>query len=218
MNTSQLEQALLLHQSGKFEEAEQAYLDIVLDDPGNPEALKLLGVLACQQDQFEQGLTYIEAAIENDPTVAEFHLVLGRVHFAMGKVENGIASLLKAGELDPGRSEVFGTLGDVFQQVQNFPEALRAYQRATVIDPDNVNYRIGAGLSAIFSGQHDAATEYLEQALDEDKSVPQIHYGLALIKAEAGDKSAAAELISEACALDPNNPEYQRLHAEFITA
>ncbi len=143
MNMSQLEQALTLHQSGNFEEAEKAYLDIVINKPGNAEALKLLGVLACQLNNFDEGIAYIEAAIEIDSTVAEYHLALGRALLAHGKVEEGIASVIKAGELDPSRAEVFATLGDVFQQVQNFPEALRAYQRAIVIEPDNIKVRIG---------------------------------------------------------------------------
>ena len=218
MNTTEPEQALSLHQTGQIAEAEQAYLDIILDDPGNAEALKLLGVLACQQSNFEEGITYLEAAIENDSSMAEYHLALGHAYLVTGKVEDGIASLTKAGELDPGRAEIFGALGDVFQQVVNFSEALRAYQRAIVLEPDNINFRVGAGLSAVFAGHHEAATEYLEQALTEDKTIHQIHYGLALLKAESGDKSAAAELMAKANTLEPNNPEYQRLKAEFPAA
>ena len=211
MNTSQLEQALSLHQSGDLEAAEKAYLDIVMDDPGNAEALKFLGLLACQQNNFEEGIAYIEAAIENDSTQAEYHLVLGRALLASGKVEEGITSVIKAGEIDPSRAEIFATLRDTYQHVQNFPEALRSYQRAMAIEPENTKVRIGAGLSAIFAGQNDAAREYLEKANEEDQSFPQVYYGLALIDLEEGNKDEAAKNIEAALALDPDNPEYQRV-------
>ncbi|MBT7450481.1 MAG: tetratricopeptide repeat protein, partial [Rhodospirillaceae bacterium] len=173
------------------------------------------GLLACQRGKLEDGLNYLEAAVEVDDSVAEYHVALAHGYLATGKIEEGIASLAKAGEIDPSRADVYGTLGDTFQKILNFPEALRMYQHAMKVDPANTNYRVGAGLSAIFSGQHDVASDYLEQASTESDDVPQIYYGLALIKADAGETKAAHELISKAVALDADNPEYLRLQSEY---
>jgi tetratricopeptide (TPR) repeat protein len=210
-----LEQAFNLHQSDQLDEAEQAYLDILMDDPKNAEVIKLLGVLSCQKGQFDDGISYLQAAVEIDDTVSEYHLVLGHSYLSVGKVEEAIASLTKAGEIDPGREDVFAALGDAFQNVQNFPEALRAYHRAAEIEPTNIQYRVNAGLSALFSGQTDLATKYLEQTASENDAIPQIPYGLAILMADAGDRVAAHELMSKAVALDPENPEYLRLQKEY---
>ena len=218
MTEDKLQAALALHQSGQLEDAEQAYLDIVVDESDNAEALKLLGVLSCQLEKFEEGVSYLEAAVDLEESVAEYHQALGHAYLVSGKVDEGIAALNKAGELDPGRDEVFGALGDTYQHIQNFPEALRAYQRATVIAPDNIRYRIGAGLCAVFTEQYEAATEYLEQALSENQGIPQIFYGLALVKAQKGQSKDAAELMAKAEALDPDNSEYKRLREEYAAA
>lgn len=218
MDEDLLQKALKLHQAGQIEEAEKAYLDLVVDEPNNADALKLLGVLSCQLQKFEEGVSYLEAAIELDGSVAEYHQALGHAYLVSGAVEKGIASLNKAGELDPTRADVYGALGDTYQHIGDFPQALRSYQRAVVIDPDNVNYKIGAGLCAVFTEQYDAASEYLEQALSVTDSIPQIHYGLALVQSASGDKKAAAALMEKAEALDPNNPEYERLREEFEAA
>lgn len=215
MTESPIEQALGLHQSGDLDAAEQAYLSIVMDDSKNAEALKLLGVLACQRGKFEDGVNYLEAAIEIDDTVAEYHFALGQGYLATGKVVEGIECIVEAGRLDPTRSDIYGTLGDTFQKIHNFPEALRAYQRAMALDSSNINYKIGAGLTAIFSEQMDVAAEYLEEAVGERDDIPHAFYGLALIKAESGDTKAAHDLISKSVALDANNPEYQRLQSLY---
>ena len=215
MTESSLEQALSLHQSGELDAAEQAYLDIIMDDSQNAEALKLLGVLACQRGKFDDGINYLEAAIEIDDTVAEYHFALGRGYLATGKVVEGIKCILEAGRIDPTRADIYGTLGDTFQKIQNFPEALRAYQRAIALDSSNINYKVGAGLAAIFAEQLDVATEYLEEVVGERDDISHAFYGLALIKAESGDAQAAHQLISKSVALDGDNPEYQRLQAMY---
>lgn len=215
MTTPTLEETVELHQSGQLEDAEAAYLSILADEPENAEALKLIGILSCQLEKFDEGISYLEAAVELDGSISEYHVVLGHAYLSTGSVDPGIASLRKAGELDPGRADVYGALGDVYQQAQNFPEALSAYQRAMVIDPDSVQYRLGAGISAVFAGQHDFATEYLRQVVAENGGLSAAHYGLSLISAEAGDMKAAWQHISDAVELEPENPEYKRLKTEF---
>ena len=215
MNRSPIEQAINLHQEGKLEEAEKAYLDIIVDEPDNAEALKLLGIMACQQDDLEEGLAYLEAAIGAKPEESEYHLALGRAKFDSGDHEGGINSVLQAGEKDPGRSDVFATLGYFFQRVQDFPQSQSAYERAVVIEPENIGFRVGAGLSAFFAGEAETAQQYLSKAYETDNSMHQAAYGLALLNADAGDKVSALSFITNALIGDPNNEEYQRLQKQL---
>ena len=215
MTDATLQSILELHQDGQIAEAEEGYLDILSEDPSNSEVMKLLGVLMCQKDDYEEGINYIEAAIDIDDSVAEYHFALAHAYLASGEVDKGIASTLKASEIDPGRADIFGHLGDTYQKTNNFVGALTAYQRATVIDPDNQKYKICAGLCAVFTGQHDSATQYLEEALENGDEIPQVHYGLALISGESGDNAAAISSMAKAIALDPANSEYKRLYDEY---
>ena len=215
MTVATLESILELHQAGQMTEAEEGYLDILAEDPSNSEVLKLLGVLSCQKNEYEEGINYLEAAVDLDDSVAEYHFALAHAYLAFGEVEKGVDATLKAAEIDPGRADIFGHLGDTYQKISNFSGALTAYQRATVIDPDNHRYKVCAGLCAVFTGQHDSATEYLEQALESGEEVSQAHYGLALIFAEAGDNTAAVSSMAKALALDPGNSEYQRLYDQY---
>ena len=213
--SEKLDIALKYHQEGQLDKAEEIYLEIIVEETKNAEALKLLGVLSCQKSKLDDGINYLEAAIDLDDQNPEFHLVLGNAFLHKGEVEKGLISLKKASELDPTSSEIFATLGDTYQKIKNFHEALTAYQRANVIEPDNIKHVICAGLCAIFTGQHETAREYLEQALEKDNSIPQIHYGLSVINAEGGNKKEAITLMNKASELDPDNPEYKRLIEEY---
>lgn len=215
MSQEKLEAALGLHQAEKFDEAEEAYLNILVDEPKNAEALKLLGVLACQRSNFEDGINYLQAAIESDPSVSEYHHVLGHSLLVVGRIEDAIDCFVKAGEIDPGREDVFAALGDTYQNIQRFPDALKAYHRAIEIAPNQVKYQVNAGLSAIFSNQFDIASKYLNHALESTKDMPQIYYGLALLEAQKDSNTTAHEFIAKAVQLDPNNPEYLRLKEEY---
>lgn len=215
MTNSPLEQALALHQSGNFAGAEEAYLSLVGEEPENAEALKLLGVLSCQMQKLDEGVSYLEAAIEIEDSISEYHLVLGHAYLSMGKIEEGILALKKAAEIDPGRAEVHSALGDTYQQVQQFAHAFESYQKAVAIDPGNILYRTNAGLTAVFSNHFDVAAEYLERVVAEDDSISSAYYGLCLLRGQAGDVQAAGQYISTALALEPDNPEYLRVKAEL---
>ena len=145
--SEKLDIALKYHQEGQLDKAEEIYLEIIVEETKNAEALKLLGVLSCQKSKFDDGINYLEAAIDLDDQNSEFHLVLGNAFLHKGEVEKGVISLKKASELDPTSSEIFATLGDTYQKIKNFHEALAAYQRANVIEPDNIKHVICAVLS-----------------------------------------------------------------------
>jgi Tfp pilus assembly protein PilF len=68
-----VEIALEQHRAGNFSRAEGLYLEILRQDPGNVDAMHLLGVLAHQGHQPESAVQLIQAAIRKKPDIAVFH-------------------------------------------------------------------------------------------------------------------------------------------------
>ena len=56
-----------LFAQGKFEEAEQCFLEIVDRDSKNTEAYNNLGVIALERQNFEQAVSYFVRSLEIDP-------------------------------------------------------------------------------------------------------------------------------------------------------
>ena len=60
------------HQAGRLGEAETIYRRVLSEQPENPDALHLLGVIAFQVGQFDRAIELIRHAIQIDPVNADF--------------------------------------------------------------------------------------------------------------------------------------------------
>jgi tetratricopeptide (TPR) repeat protein len=69
-----LEQAVTLHQAGRWSEAELIYREILQLHPFHPDANHNLGILAIQVKQPEAGLSYLKAALDASPNVLQYLL------------------------------------------------------------------------------------------------------------------------------------------------
>jgi len=90
-----------LHQAGRLAQAERLYREVLRENPDNPDALHLLGVVAMQVGKPEASVQLIADAIEAQPDIAAFHANLGRAWQALGQTEKACNALQLALELAP---------------------------------------------------------------------------------------------------------------------
>ncbi len=69
--------------------------------PGNPDALRLLGIAQAQTGQFDAAVATLKRAIELDPLNARGHYLLGSALAASGQVAAAVPHFARAVELDP---------------------------------------------------------------------------------------------------------------------
>ena len=62
-----MRRAVALHQAGRLGDAEALYRRALVDDPANPDALNLLGVLVAQRGRPADGARLIRQAIASRP-------------------------------------------------------------------------------------------------------------------------------------------------------
>src|SRR5438874_13127774 len=96
-----VELALEQHRDGNFQRAEALYTEILRQDPGNVDAIHLLGVLAHQGQQPQIAVDLISAAIRKRPDVAVFHYNLAEALHALDRVDEAEAAYRRAVELAP---------------------------------------------------------------------------------------------------------------------
>ena len=76
---SRLEEGISLHQSGKLQQAELIYQQILQFDPENAEVHNLLGLIAYQVGKLQIATELINQAIELEPSQPKFFHNLGLV-------------------------------------------------------------------------------------------------------------------------------------------
>src|ERR1700742_3990562 len=107
-----IEIALEQHRAGNFARAESLYLEILRQDPGNVDAIHLLGVLAHQGHKPEIAVDLISAAVGRRPEVPVFHYNLAEALVACGKTDEAITEYRRAVELAPGYFEARNNLAN----------------------------------------------------------------------------------------------------------
>ena len=76
-----IKDAVTYHQNGRWQEAEQAYQEILRIRPTDHQALSLYGVLKTQLQHPQSAIELIQKAIELKPNFAQAHCNLGAVSY-----------------------------------------------------------------------------------------------------------------------------------------
>lgn len=86
----------------RFDQAIDAYRQVLAAQPGNADALNALGVIYSQQNRPELAEQSFRLALQSDPGAARVHNNLGYHLMQNGRVAEAIVSFERARELDPG--------------------------------------------------------------------------------------------------------------------
>lgn len=135
-NNDATHQAIELHQSGRLDEAKTIYSQILAADPRNPEALRLLGVIARQQGELDRALDLIGQSIQIEPNRAEAHHNLGDALRSRGDLQSAIAAYSKAVEIRPDWAEGHGALGNALREQGDLDSAIEHLKKVVRLRPD----------------------------------------------------------------------------------
>ncbi|MFA5041824.1 MAG: tetratricopeptide repeat protein, partial [Bdellovibrionales bacterium] len=132
-----LHQATTLHNQGQLEEAERLYRAVLAEDPRQPDALALLGVLRSQRKDYAEAVAFLNRAVECDPLAALFRFYLGNVYFDMNDLGRAEASFREALARLPSFADAHYRLALVFEKQKNLKKAADHLCEAAEIQPDN---------------------------------------------------------------------------------
>src|SRR5271165_795062 len=120
----------MLHQSGRFAQAQAIYEEILRKEPKHFDALHLLGVIAVQTRNPGRGVDLISRALEIDSTNAHAHFNRGLALQELGQLEAALASYDRAITMHGGFAEAYSNRGLVLKELGQLRAALASYDRA----------------------------------------------------------------------------------------
>ena len=140
-----LEAALQQHRTGRLQQAERLYKQVLAQEPNNIEANHLLGVIACQGGEFETGAQLIRKALRLKPDYAGAHKSLGKALQVLGRLDEAAASFRRALELMPEYAEACNDLGIVLLAQSKIEDAKASFQKAAALKPGfaEAHYNLG---------------------------------------------------------------------------
>ena len=200
-----LDDALQLHQKGRFSEAGQLYQRILAINPRHPDCLHLLGMIAYQEGNLESAADLIREAIAINSKGTSYYANLGTVRQAQGKLEEAELLYRHALSLKPDLAEVHVNLGNVLLARGKLDGSVACYERALTLKPTSAETYNNLGNARQKQGQIDAAIACYERALAIKPDYAEVYYNLGSACRDQDKLDEAVTRYQEALAI---NPEY----------
>ena len=195
------------HRNGDIQQAQTQYERILQVEPGRPEALHALGIIAFQLKKYENASSLIGKAIENKPKVPQFHYNLGLVFISLKRQEKAIQAFKMAIEINPDYADAHYNLGLALKEQQQFEKAVLNFKQVIKLTPDDADayYNLGNTYEAL--DRHEPAAENYRLAIKKNGAFSGAFNNLALALKAMGRIDEAISHFREAVRLQPSFAE-----------
>jgi len=180
---------------------------VLVHEPNNPEATKMLGVLMHQSGRVPEALELLERATVLAPADADAQYNFGNALKAQGKMEQAIFCYRRATELNPKLAAAHYNLANALKGAGSLDQAIDAYQQALAVQPDHYKAVNNLGTALLQAGRIDEAIAMYQRAAALQPRVPDAFKNLGHAYRSAHQWKAAAAAFREALARDPRSAE-----------
>jgi protein O-GlcNAc transferase len=127
--------ALAHHESGRLDQAQTLYRDVLARDPDHAESLHLLGLITAQRGSPEAGAAMIRTAMALAPGRAPHHNSLAVAYRMLGHDVEAVAEYRAAAALRPESAEIHNNLATTLHSLGRHEEAIAEYRCAVSCAP-----------------------------------------------------------------------------------
>ena len=201
MAPATLQQALSLHRAGRLKEAEAGYRRVLATQPGDPDALHYLGLIAHQSGRYADAVDLIRQAIAARPRPT-FWYNLAQAHLAQRDAAAAEDALKQTLAAVPDHAEALFHLGGLCRARGDVPAAIDCYRRAVAAKAPFADAQVNLGMLLNEAGDPTQAIAHLEAADRLRPNDPEILNNLGLVRKRI-DPLRAIEDFRRALGADP---------------
>ena len=166
----------------------------------HPAVPMILGRLYLAGDQYDKAIALLAPFVTQQPEQVEAIALLAEAYQATDRDEEAIALLEKSVESAP---ELYGALGQVYQDAGRWRDAARAYQGAVEERPQSLPLRSQWATALLNTGDARQAREVLEQGAAGNSRNQRALYLLSEAQRRTRDYAAAEVTARRLISLDP---------------
>ena len=208
--------AYTLHKNGDLINAENAYRQVLAEDPSQPDALHLLGLILFETGRVEEARDSVEHAVRHKTDISIYYNNLSLIHLALSDTNAARAAAQNAIRLAPGDATAHVTLGTVHHRDRNIAEADNCFRRALALDSGHVPARTNLATLYLETGALDDAEREFTAALRHDPGYIDAVIGLAKVLQRKGRPEDAATVLQPHAEKSPSHPDTILMHAESL--
>ena len=175
--------------AGRNKHAEESYKKVLKKDKNNVDALRLLGLLAFKQNNFQIAESLFSRALKLNPTFKLLWENLAKCYRAQNKFFQSKKAFQNLLKLDPNNLEAMSALGTIHIRLSDFEEGIKIYKNLLSFNDKNPRVHLSLGHAQKTIGRRlDSETSYLN-AIKNFPLCGEAYWSLANLKTyEFSDK------------------------------
>ncbi len=190
-------------EAGDQEAARQAWEGAIALEPDNRAARMELGLLYEAQGQVDLAGQHLAYADPDEATPILWQRVWQ--HLNTGEEEAGLAALGLIIQLNPNDANARFVLADCLRLLNRYDEALRAYEEARRVAPDDMRFYLGRGQLYAAQGEGEKAVADMEAAVTQAPRSAEAWFYLGQYRWRfREDAAGAVAALEQALGLYPN--------------
>jgi tetratricopeptide (TPR) repeat protein len=196
--------ALDHHRNGRLVEAGQLYRQVLAQDAGHAESLRLLGVIAAQGGEVDRAIGLFRRSLACAPGQPATLLNLGTALVGQGRAADAEACFRRALAVRPGLAEACFALALVLRDQGRLAEAETCFRQGLAGRPDDALARVSLGNLLCRQGRAAEAAACYRAALASRPECAEAYLNLGLLLLGLGLADEAAACCERAVALRPD--------------
>jgi tetratricopeptide (TPR) repeat protein len=204
------QQALLLEQQGKNQEAESAWTAIAKAHPGDPEPLAHLGLLEARQGRFQQAIPLYRKALTINPNISGLRFNMALAMFKAGELKAAIPEFeavhKKVAPNSPEASRCAVLIGMSYYGLAEYAKAAPYLKEATGQNPNSLPLLLALAHSYLWSRQFKEVLDVYHKILviNPDSAEADMLAGEALDGLK--DNEGSTKMFRAAALANPKEP------------
>jgi protein O-GlcNAc transferase len=207
---AQFRKALAAHQRGDIAGAASQYQAILRAAPNHAEALNMLGVVALQSGQADQGIALIGRAVALKPNYADAQYNLAVALTGARRFAEALPGYDKVVTLAPRHADAWMNRGAVLAELGRHEDAIASYDRAIACRPNNGEAFANRAVALCALRRFDEAAESCTKAIAIRPDHAEAYCNRAVAMRDQRAFAAALADCDRAIAL---RPDFARAHA-----
>ena len=209
------EAAIAHFEAGRFEAAAAACREVLMAEPSHPHALHMLAILMAEQGHTEEGLVFMQRALDTGVVHPAMQHMHGKLLMRLGRNAAAAESFRRSLQIDPAQPRVVQLLGVALTRLERHTEAEQVLQEALTFWPDDARLLDALGAAYMATGRYAEACGPLERAVAADADFPEAYGNLAVVYEQSNRHVEAARLTTTGLARWPEHGSLRLIRARL---
>ena len=201
-------QGIKLHTNKNYKEAEVIYNRVLSSEPTNYEALRHLGILYQDLEEYEKAYNYFIQALKSDPKGFQALSNLATIHLRNKNYDLAYKCLINSYRINSNYVPTINNLAGYYHKVHDPKNALHYSELSLSIQPNNPLALNQYAKALIINGQVEKAISLLEKLNEDFPENDNFKYDLSSAYREMGEFKKANKLSIDGFKKDYKNITY----------